>query len=69
MTVVERSASLRPLRPVALTATQLRLVRQVLDTVLPGARVAVFGSRATGLARPNSDLDLLLIDPPRLGWT
>lgn len=30
--------------------------------------VAVFGSRATGRARPFSDLDLLLIDPPRLSW-
>ena len=67
MTAVTRSARLRPLRAVALTSTQLRLVRQVLDTVLPGARVAVFGSRATGHARPHSDLDLLLIDPPRLG--
>ena len=27
-----------------------------------------FGSRATGRARPHSDLDLLLLDPPRLTW-
>jgi len=37
-----------------------------LRRVLPGARVAVFGSRARGCARPFSDLDLLLCDPPCL---
>ncbi len=30
--------------------------------------MAVFGSRATGRARPFSDLDLLVSDPPRLTW-
>ena len=68
MTPATGSAVLRRLRPVALSTTQLSLVRQVLDSMLPGARVAVFGSRATGHARPHSDLDLLLIDPPRLSW-
>ena len=53
---------------VALSAEQLRLVRQLLHRVLPGAAVAVFGSRATGRARPFSDLDLLVCDPPRLSW-
>ena len=61
-------ASPDALRPVALSNSQLSLVRQLLDSVLPGATVAVFGSRATGRARPHSDLDLLLIDPPRLSW-
>ena len=51
-----------------LSAPQATLVRQLLDRVLPGAQVAIFGSRATGRARPFSDLDLLLIDPPRLTW-
>lgn len=55
-------------RPIALSSAQLSLVRQLLDSVLPGATVAVFGSRATGRARPHSDLDLLLIEPPRLSW-
>ena len=53
---------------IELTPAQLALVRRLIDGVLPGARVAVFGSRATGRARPHSDLDLLLIDPPRLTW-
>ena len=35
---------------------------------MPGARVAVFGSRATGRARPFSDLELLFIQPRRLTW-
>lgn len=53
---------------IALSPAQRQRVRQLIDTVLPGAAVAVFGSRATGRARPFSDLDLLLIDPPRLSW-
>jgi predicted nucleotidyltransferase len=52
----------------ALTPTQQALVRCLIDAVLPGAQVAVFGSRATGRARPHSDLDLLFITPPRLSW-
>lgn len=52
----------------ALGTTEAALVRQLLDRVLRGARVAIFGSRATGRARPFSDLDLLLIEPPRLTW-
>ena len=52
----------------ALSSAQRVLVRQLIDDVLPGAQVAVSGSRATGRARPFSDLDLLLIDPPRLTW-
>lgn len=51
-----------------LSAEQLRLVRQLVHRVLPGATVSVFGSRATGRARPFSDLDLLVCDPPRLSW-
>lgn len=53
---------------IALDAAQLRLVRHLIDGVLPGAKVAVFGSRATGRARPFSDLDLLLIEPATLSW-
>lgn len=53
---------------IALSLAQRQRVRQLIDTLLPGAAVAVFGSRATGRARPFSDLDLLLIDPPRLTW-
>ena len=53
----------------AFSPAQRSLLRQLLDGVLPGAKVAVFGSRATGQARPFSDLDLLFIEPPRLTWT
>ena len=54
---------------IALGPTQGQPVRHLIDRVLPGATVAVFGSRATGRERPVSDLDLLLIDPPQLSWT
>ena len=58
----------RAAQGIALSEPQAALVRQLVNSVLPGARVAVFGSRATGRARPFSDLDLLLCDPPRLSW-
>jgi uncharacterized protein len=54
---------------IALDEAQRHLVRRLIDGVLPGARVAVFGSRATGRARPFSDLDLLLIEPATLSWS
>jgi predicted nucleotidyltransferase len=59
--------ALRP-RPIALTPDQARLVRAILESVVPGATVRVFGSRATGRARPFSDLDLLVVQPARLDW-
>jgi len=34
-----------------------------LEKAAPGARVIVFGSRASGKAHPQSDLDLLVIEP------
>ncbi len=40
----------------------------IVDVVLPGSQVRVFGSRATGRARPFSDLDLLMVRPARLSW-
>ena len=54
---------------VALSPEQLREVRQVIAQVIPDASVWVFGSRATGKARPFSDLDLLLTQPAKLNWT
>ena len=36
------------------------IVAAILRARLPGARVLVFGSRATGRASPHSDLDLLI---------
>jgi DNA polymerase sigma len=38
----------------------LRLVEKALCSLWPGARCSVFGSSATGLALPGSDLDVLL---------
>lgn len=54
---------------VALDPQQLRVVRDVIARVLPGAEVWIFGSRATGKARPFSDLDLLLTKPNQLNWS
>jgi len=53
---------------VALSAVEVQQVREVLEGALPGATVAVFGSRVTGRARPYSDLDLLVLEPPSLSW-
>ena len=52
----------------ALTPDHARSVRSILDSVIPAAQVRVFGSRATGRARPFSDLDLLIVQPARLSW-
>ncbi|MBI2550744.1 nucleotidyltransferase domain-containing protein [Candidatus Uhrbacteria bacterium] len=35
-------------------------VKKILRQIIPRHRVAVFGSRATGTARPSSDLDLFV---------
>ena len=53
---------------VALSPEQLHDVRQIIAEVIPGAQVWVFGSRATGKARPFSDLDLQVTQPARLDW-
>lgn len=55
-----------PARRPDLSSEQRLWLRQTIDALLPGATVCVFGSRANGRARPFSDLDLLLVDPPRL---
>jgi predicted nucleotidyltransferase len=52
----------------ALTDDQRALLRSILDATVPGAKVVVFGSRATGRARPFSDVDLLVLEPQRLTW-
>lgn len=52
-----------------LNADQIRMVRETLDSVVPGAEAWVFGSRATGRARPFSDIDLLITRPSRLSWS
>ncbi len=51
---------------VSLSPAQRDLVRQILRETVAGAEARIFGSRATGRARPHSDLDLLLLQPPCL---
>ena len=45
---------------------QLKLVQTILANHLPHARVLVFGSRAAGVPRKYSDLDLAIIQPEPL---
>lgn len=45
----------------SLTPAQVQLVQQLLRTRVPERAVRVFGSRASGLAKPHSDLDLVLM--------
>ena len=54
--------------PVGLTPAQARTIIGIVERVIPGAQVRVFGSRATGRSRPFSDLDLLFVRPARLAW-
>lgn len=47
-----------------LTAHQLRIIRDVLTPYAATIqRAGLFGSRASGTARPNSDIDLVLYGP------
>ena len=43
-------------------------IRRLVAAIVPAAQVWVFGSRATGHARPFSDLDLLIDSQPPLSW-
>ena len=52
----------------ALTDPERLLVKEIVHRVVPEADFRIFGSRATGRARPFSDLDLLVIKPERLSW-
>lgn len=63
---------------IALQTVDIQCVRDILNTVLrtsaaasvtaPCVEVWVFGSRATGHARPYSDLDILISQPKQLDW-
>lgn len=45
----------------------MRAMRATLDRVAPGAKAILFGSRARGDARPDSDWDvLILLDKDRI---
>jgi predicted nucleotidyltransferase len=41
----------------------LRTIAAEIQAAIPGAEVRLFGSRARGTARPDSDLDLLITVP------
>ena len=43
-------------------------IKRLVAAIAPAAQVWVFGSRATGHARPFSDLDLLIDSQPPLSW-
>lgn len=58
--------AIEPVSAIGLTSAQQQTVRDILATVLGEGRVWVFGSRATGRARPFSDLDVLV--ERRLTW-
>jgi predicted nucleotidyltransferase len=47
----------------AVDETLLRTIAAEIQAVIPGAEVRLFGSRARGTARPDSDLDLLVTVP------
>jgi uncharacterized protein len=63
---------------IALSPQHIQTVRQILCSVLEhspayqagglGVQAWVFGSRATGHARPYSDLDILVSQPQSLDW-
>ncbi|WP_411875811.1 nucleotidyltransferase domain-containing protein [Vulcanococcus limneticus] len=44
----------------------LRTITAEIQAAIPGAEVLLFGSRARGTARPDSDLDLLVTVPDAL---
>lgn len=44
-----------------LTDAELAILRALFHIRIPGREVRVFGSRATGTAKPHSDLDLLVM--------
>ena len=45
----------------------LKLIKELLHTIVPDARVILFGSRARGEANDDSDWDLLvLLDKPQI---
>lgn len=63
--VVNAPAPLHP--PIDVTPAQWRIVRDVLQANVPDATVWAFGSRATGRAKPYSDLDIAIVSDEPLG--
>ena len=58
------SASARPsIYSYAVDESLLRTIAAEIQAAIPGAEVRLFGSRARGTERPDSDLDLLVSVP------
>jgi type I restriction enzyme S subunit len=55
-----------PLPDVELSPHDWSEVNRILEAIVPGYEVWVFGSRATRTAKPYSDLDLAIITDQRL---
>ncbi len=52
-----------------LSLEQVKVVAGILEAIVPGRMVRVFGSRATGVAKPWSDLDLAILGNQPLSFT
>lgn len=50
----------RPIPHTTISEAQLQQMAAEIHQVIPGAEVRLFGSHARGIARPDSDIDLLI---------
>ena len=55
-----RMKNLKNFMALQLTEAEYQFVKKTLNTLLPEAKLYVFGSRSTGTAKQYSDLDLLI---------
>ena len=59
---------MKPVPPINLTADEWEIVKAILHSVVPELPVWAFGSRASGKAKPFSDLDLAIVSTQALDW-
>ena len=52
-----------------ISKNDLRIIKNILKTHIPGCEVRVFGSRYIGNAREYSDLDIIVVGKSKLGLT